>query len=174
MNKIVIIVLVLIVAVFVIVVLRGSLTDDQPKRGNKTDAANFTREKKAPGWSKTIKKAFGGFGKKLKLDCPPGAPPPPEADFECQSLPRDKDINIPAENGVSFRVVTFVRIKGKAAIEYDDNTEKADDFDLDEQDFPLPNPDTEDPDIGSIVILEKGGRLRISCRENTTCQVAQQ
>ncbi|HEX8369210.1 MAG TPA: hypothetical protein VF604_11770 [Pyrinomonadaceae bacterium] len=172
MNKIVIIVLVLIVVVFVIVVLRGSLTDDQPKRGNKNDAANFTREKKAPDWSKTIKKAFGGLGKKLKLDCPPGAAP--DADFECRSLPRDKAIDIAPEKGTSFRVVTFVRIKGKARIEYDDHTEKAGDFDLDEQDFPLPNPDTEDPDIGSIVILEKGGRLRISCQDTNPCQVAQQ
>lgn len=167
MNKIVIVVLILIVLIFVIFVARGSLTDDR-----KNDAAEFTKQKKSPGWSKTVKNLLGGLGKKLKLDCP--ASVPPDADFECKSLPLNTDINIQGEKGVSFRTVTFVLMKGKANIEYDDATEKADDFDLDEQDFPLPNPDTEDPNIGSIVVLEKGGKLKISCQVNSSCQVAQQ
>lgn len=172
MNKIVIIVLVLIVAVFIIFVSCGSLSVEQPKRGDKSEAAKFSREKKAPGWSKTVKSLLAGLGKKLKLDCPPA--PAPDGDFECRSLPLNKDINIGAENGASFRTATFVLIKGKAAIEYDDKSEKADDFDLDEQDFDLPNADTEDPKTGSIVVLEKGGKLKISCRDNSSCQVAQQ
>jgi len=168
MNKVVIIVLVIIVVVFVIFVTRGSLTKDQPKSGNKSEAANY----KAPNWTKTIKKAFAAVGKKVKLNCPPNVPQDP--DFECKSLPLDAAINILPENGSSFRVVTLVLIKGRANVEYDDNSEKADDYELDEQDFPLPNPDTDDKEIGSIVILEKGGRLRISCQGNNPCQVAQQ
>jgi hypothetical protein len=168
MNKVVIIVLVLIVVVFVIFVTRGSLTKDQPKRGKKSEAANY----KAPDWTKTIKKAFAAVGKKVKLNCPPNVPP--DKDFECKSLPLDNDINIPAETGSSFRVVTLVLIKGRANIEYDDNSQKADDYELDEQDFPLPNPDTDEHEVGSIVILEKGGRLRISCQGGNPCQVAQQ
>ena len=178
MNKIVIVVLVLIVVIFVIFVTRGSLTSDQPKRGDKKDAAKY----EAPSWTKTIKKVFASVGEKLKLNCPPNVPP--DKDFECKSLPLDTDINIGAAD-TSFRVVTLVLIKGKANVEYDDNSDKADDYELDEQDFALPNPEI-DPDciinpekneeckISAIVILEKGGRLKLTCQDNKPCQVAQQ
>ena len=121
--KIVIIVLILIAVVFVIFVTRGSLTSDQPKRGSRSDAADFTRQKKAPDWSRTVKKILGGLGKKLSLDCG-------ETDPECLAIPLDKNINISSENGTSFRTVTFVLVKGRARIQYRDRTDKAADLKL--------------------------------------------
>ncbi|HEX8738163.1 MAG TPA: hypothetical protein VF721_22705 [Pyrinomonadaceae bacterium] len=168
MNKVVIIVLVLIVVVFVIFVTRGSLTKDQPKKGNKAEAAKYD----PPNWTKSIKNVFAAVGKKVKLDCPPNAPQ--NKDFECTALPLNTDINIPAADA-SFRVVTLARIKGTAKIEYDDNSPKAEDYELDEQNPKLPDTEKEDDrDVTSIVILEKGGRLRISCQDSNPCQVAQQ
>jgi hypothetical protein len=174
MNKVVIVVLVVIVVVFVIFVTRGSLTKDQPQSNSKTsDAKTYSREKKAPGWTRAIKNAFAAVGKKLKLDCPPNVPP--DADYQCKSLALNKEIRIPGDKGTSFRVVTFELIGTNAAvIKYEDDTEGADKYELDEQKLDLPNPDTDDPKIGSIVILEKGGRMTISCQDvNKPCQVAQ-
>lgn len=172
MNKIVIVVLILIVVIFVIFVARGSLTADQPKRGNRQEAAEFSKQKKAPGWSKTIKNLLGGLGGKLELPCEKKAAP--DKNIQCEKMPLNTEIKIPAETGASFRTATFVLLAGKARIEYDDETAEAEDLELEEQDFDLPNFETEDPRIGSIVALEKGGKLEISCSGNQSCQVGLQ
>lgn len=170
--KIVIIVLILIIAVFVIFTVRGSLTADPPKSGGRDETVKFIKERKTPGWSKMIKNLLSSMGKKMSLPC--DKPAPEKADFQCAALSLNKDLNIPAENGTKFRTATFILFKGTAHIQYRDRTSNADDFKLDEQDFDLPNTDTEDPKIGSIVALTDGGILRISCIGNQLCQVGQQ
>ncbi|HSK72647.1 MAG TPA: hypothetical protein VK892_13175 [Pyrinomonadaceae bacterium] len=168
-KKIVIIVLILIIAAFVVFVTWGSLSGEQPKRGDRNDAGKFVKEKKTPPWAKVIKSLFGSLSKKMALRCAKAAPD--GADYQCEEMPLNEEIKIPEEPGTSFRTASFILAKGKARIEYNDRTEKADDFDLDEQEFNLPDLELDDPNIGSIVALEKGGSLKITCLENKPCQV---
>ena len=153
-TKIVIIVLVLVAVIFAVFLAKGALSSDQPKTGNKNDAADFNKKKKSPSWAKTISRAMDSMRPKLVL--------------KQKEFPSDP-IEIPPDPKQPLRTGTFRLVSGSARVEYDDHTPNA--GDLQEQDFDLPNFDNEDPRLGSIVVLKLGGRLSITCKGNNGCRV---
>jgi hypothetical protein len=155
-TKIVIVVLVLIAVLFVVFVLTGALSDDQPKAGNKNDAVDFSKKGKTPGWSKAIGDLASSFKPKVEL--------------QKKIYSESAEETIGPDEKQPFRTATFRLLKGKALIEYEDNTEDAID-ELKEQECELPNPDTDDPKRGSIVALKQGGKLSFSCRGTDPCRV---
>lgn len=154
-TKIVIIVLVLIALVFIIFVTKGALSEDQPKAGKRNDAVSFTKQNKAPGWTKTISSMFGSLRPKLVLSR--------------KSFTSNASESVPPDEDHSMRTGTFLRRAGSVHIRYVDLTENAGE-DLRVQEFDLPNPDNSDPNRGSIVVLKRGGQLQITC-VSTPCRV---
>lgn len=174
-KKAVIVVLVLIAAAFIFLTAWGSAVSEKPKRGGKTEAAEFFKKKENRAFvdfTGAVKNVLGGLGGKMTLPC--AEPFKDQSGLACSNLSLNQEIKIPPEKDVSFRTVTFVLVKGRARIEYEDRTGKAGRFDLDEQDFELPNPETEDPKTGSIVALEDGGVLTVSCIGTAPCEVGQE
>lgn len=167
MNKIVIVVLVLIVAVFVIFVGVGSFKSE-PEQDPKTTGA--------PPGSETFSSIFGGLQEKLVLDCVLKSPT--NSNRQCEKLPVNiiipaaKEPSIPFLKKTAFRTAKLVLISGQATISYKDN-KGARGID-NPQIINLPNPDNKDPAVESLVVLENGGTLTISCKLKTLCQVGQQ
>ncbi len=171
-QKIVIVVLIVIIVVFVIFEVRGSLSADQPKRGNQSDAVEFIKQNKTPGWSKTINRLFGGLQESVVLKCVEISPP--NAERQCEKLPLGtidvppaKDPWLPFLKKTSMRTVKLVLINGIASVNY--HNRKGGNNIEDPQHFELPNFEKNE----SLVITESGGTLTISCKENAVCQVGQ-
>ena len=166
MNKIVIVVLVLIVVIFVVFVTWGSLSVDKP-----ADAKNINKS----DWGKTINNVFGGLQKSVILDCKVKSPA--GSGRKCEQLPLEIKVEaaekpwLPFMKKTTFRTAKLIRIKGEATVTYFDK-KGGDDID-NPQRFDLPNPDNDNSTIESLVILEEGGTLTISCKNNTSCQVGQ-
>lgn len=169
MNKIVIVVLVLIVVVFVVFVGVGSF---------KTEPKKNPKEVEAPSGSETFSGIFGGLQEKVVLDCVLKSPP--NSKRQCEKLPSG-NINIPAAKEpsipflkkTSFRTAKLVLISGEASVTYFDRKGGGGKFD-NPQKISLPNPDNDNSRVESIVILENGGTLNVSCKGNASCQVGQQ
>ena len=166
MNKIVIVVLVLIVVIFVVFVTWGSLTVDKP-----VDAKNMNKS----DWGKTINNIFGGLQKSVILDCKVKSPA--GSGRKCEELPLEIKVEaaeepwLPFMKKTTFRTAKLIRIEGEATVTYFD---KKGGEDIDNpQRFELPNPENDNSTIESLVILEEGGTLTISCKNNTSCQVGQ-
>ena len=166
MNKIVIIVLVLIVVIFVVFVTWGSLTVDQP-----VDAKNINQS----DWGKTINNLFGGLQKSIILDCKVKSPA--GAERKCEQLPLEIKVEaaeepwLPFMEKTTFRTAKLVLVKGQATVTYFDK--KGRKGIKNPQRFELPNPENDNSEVESLVILEEGGTLTISCKNNTSCQVGQ-
>jgi hypothetical protein len=159
-TKILIVVLILIALLFVIFVVRGGFRDDK-----QTDRTNWSKE--AP-WTKTIEDVFSSLKPKVELK------------RKCYSSSIEEDI-APDEylqsasmlqrlRGKPFRTATFHLLRGSASIKYEDRTEDAIDK-LKEQEFELPDPDRDDKNQCSIVVLKKGGKLTFSCKGTNPCKV---
>ncbi len=173
-QKIVIIVLILIVVVFVIFVTRGSLTDDQPKRTNSTESKKDAANIPLPDWSKTINKIFGGLEESVDVCDEPSA----NTEIKCElplgniEIKPAKEPWLPILKKSSFRTVKLVWISGTVSVLYVD---KKGGSDIDNpQTFDLPDPKNNSSKFGSLVIMENGGTLTISCKENTKCQIGQE
>lgn len=168
MNKIVIIVLVLIAAVFFIFVGVGSFESEPEKDPKKV---------KAPPGSETLNNLFGGLQEKIVLRCDPASSA--NSSLQCQKLlmgtaniPPAKEPSLPFLKKTTFRTAKIVLLSGQATIFYRDNKG------ISGQDNPritnLTNPNDKNSNVESIVVLERGGTLNISCIGNTSCQVGQQ
>ena len=167
-QKIVIIVLVLIGAAFVIFVGVGSFKSE-PKKDPK--------DVEAPTGSETFSKLFGGLQEKVVLDCDPTSRS--NSGLRCEKLllgkkpiPPAKESSLPFLKKTTFRTVKLVLISGQASVLYIDN--KGGGKIKNPQRFDLPNPENDGAKVESLVFLEKGGTLTISCLGNTACQVGQQ
>ena len=90
-------------------------------------------------------------------------------------LGRDKfsatEIKVDPDAEHPFRVATFRLLQGSVHIDYEDDTDAAEDLELDDQEFDLPDFDKRNPREGSIVALKEGGTLTISCNGTDPCQV---
>jgi hypothetical protein len=161
MNKVVIIVLVLIVVVFVIFVGVGSLTSDE-----KADPEKMPM----PALGETVNKIFGGLQETVDLCKESSA----KSEIKCV-VPLGKiEINaakkpfLPFLKKTTFRTVKLIWISGTVSVFYVDKKggSKIDN----PQHFELSNAKKKE----SLVILEEGGTLTISCGGNGACQVGQQ
>jgi hypothetical protein len=176
-KKIIIIVLIVVAVIYVVFVTRGSLTADQPKRFSSDQAKNEAKNIEPPSWSETINNIFGGLQEKVVLNCLEKSPK--NSERKCEKLPLGKT-TIPAAKEpflpflgkATFRTVKLVLIDdGQATVIY---TDKKGGNKIDNpQRFDLPNPKNESSKIESIVVLENGGTLEITCKGNTSCQVGQ-
>ena len=151
-TKVLIVVLILIVFLFVFFVVYGAFSPDDPKAGNRSDAAGF----KAPGWSKALGRLISSAKPKVEL--------------KKRVYSESTEETIAPDNKQPFRTATFHLIRGSASIEYEDQTEDAVD-ELKEQECELPNSETDDPRRCSIVALKKGGKLSFSCQGTDPCRV---
>src|SRR5437868_13974979 len=125
-TKVVIIVLVLIAVIFIVFVVKGALSSDQPKAGNRNDAVEFNKKPK-PGWAKAINRLTDSMRPKLVL--------------KQKVFPSSEPIEIEqADAKHPFRTGTFCLKGGSAHVLYEDHTKNAGE-DLKEQEFDLPNPD---------------------------------
>lgn len=174
-KKIIIVVLVLIVVVFVILVARGSLTVDQPKQMNPQEAKKEVNNISS-NWRGALDSLFGGFQQTVVLPCRDVSK---SSTRQCDQLalgtinvPEAEEPFLPFLKKAAFRTAKLVRIDGRANISYRNNT-NAENVD-NPQTFKLPNPENNDSIVESLVILETGGILTISCEGNTKCQVGQQ
>ena len=159
-TKILIVVLILIALLFVFFVIFGAAVSEDPKAGNRNDAAEVS----APGWSK----ALGSLISSAK----------PKIDLKKKVYSESTEETIPPDDTQTFRTATFHLIRGRASIEYEDRSEEAlaefpDDVrdELEEQECELPNSENDDPRRCSIVALKKGGKLTFSCQGSDPCRV---
>jgi hypothetical protein len=158
-TKIVIVVLILIALLFIVFVMKGALSADQPKPGNRNESKTYSKKEK-PGWTKAIKglsnnRLFSSVVPKLKLK---------QANYSSSAEEKVLPAKLP------FRTATFRLIAGSASIRYEDDTKDAID-DLKDQTCPLPNPDSDDHRRCTIIALKSGGTLTFSCQPNTACRV---
>lgn len=175
-KKVIIIGLIVVAVIFVIFVTRGSLTADQPERLSSGQSKNEAKNIEPPSWSGTINKVFGGLQEKVVLNCLEKSPKSSES--VCEKLPLGKtpiraagEPFLPFLGKATFRTVKLILIKGQATIVY---TDKKGGSKIDNpQRFDLPNPENENSKIESIVVLENGGTLEITCKGNASCQVGQ-
>jgi hypothetical protein len=157
-TKIVIIVLILVAVIFVIFVARGAFRNDPKSDDPKLAAKNSSKKGGKPGWTKAINDFVGSRQPKLTLK---------QSRYTANTTEE-----VRADEKNPFRIAKFRLISGSATIEYEDRTEEAEKMKLDDQDFDLPNFDNEeDPRSGSIVALEKGGTLTITCKGTGGCRV---
>jgi hypothetical protein len=155
-TKIVIVVLILIAVVFALFVTKGALSDDPPKPKGKAEEKRAAKEYKAPDWSGTIGGLFSSMQPALDL----GRDRFSAGEFEVES-----------DEERPFRVATFRLVRGSVNIDYEDQTEEAEDLDLDDQEFTLPDDEAREPREGSIVALKRGGTLTISCNGTDPCEI---
>lgn len=175
-KKVIIIVLIVVAVIFVIFVARGSLTADQPKRFSSDQSKNDAKDVKPPSWSGTINNVFGGLRENVVLNCLEKSPK--NSNRKCEKLQIGKtqiqaagEPFLPFLGKATFRTVKLILINGQATIVY---TDKKGGNKIDNpQRFDLPNPENENSKIESIVVLENGGILEITCKGNTSCQVGQ-
>ncbi len=176
-TKIVILFLILIALLFVVLVVRGSLADDEPQASAGKAAENFTKQKQAPDWIKTIKDAFAWLQPKVQLPCGQTG----ELAKKCENLQLKTSFLVLPDNRQSFRTANFRLINGSANICYRTNENApscADAKDLDKnakpnleaQSFDLPDSDAADPQRGTIVVLKKGGKITVICK-SIPCKV---
>lgn len=168
MNKIVIIVLILIAVVFFISVGVGSSESEPERDPKKVDA---------PAGSEGFSNLFGGLQEKVTLPCDPTSAA--NVSLKCQRLllgsstvPPAKEPWLPFLKKSTFRTAKVVLLSGQASVLYLDG--KGGSKIKNPQRFDLPNPDNDGSRVESIVFLENGGSLNISCKANTNCQVGQQ
>lgn len=169
MNKIVVIVLILIAVVFFVSVGVGSFESTPEKDPKKVGA---------PSGSESFSNLFGGLQEKVTLRCDPTAPAA-DASMKCRKLvlgsstiPPAKEPRLPFLKKSTFRTAKVVLLSGQASVFYLDG--KGGGKIKNPQRFDLPNPDNDGSRVESIVILENGGNLNISCKAGTNCQVGQQ
>ncbi len=177
MNKIVIVVLILIVVIFIIFVTYGSLTNDPREQTNSSQLKKDAKNVKPPEWSKAIDSIFGALQETVDLECDKKSPVGSE--MRCEklrlgetSVKPAKEPWLPFLGKTTFRTAKLVMIgEGEATIIY---MEKKGGDKIDRpQKFDLPNPDNNNSKKESLVILEEGGTLNISCKQNTACKVGQ-
>lgn len=177
MNKIVIVVLILIVVIFIIFVTYGSLTSVPRKQTNSSQLNKDAENVKPPEWSKAIDSIFGGLQETVDLECDKKSPAGSERRCEKlrlgeTSVKPAKDPWLPFLGKTEFRTAKLVLIgEGEATIIYLDK-KGGDKIDR-PQKFDLPNPDNDNSKVESLVIMELGGTLNISCKQNRACQVGQ-
>ncbi len=149
-TKITIVVLILVALLFVVFVTKGALREDKPS------------DKKAPSWTKVIK---GVSSYRLFRSMQP------KADLRTKRCSSSCEEKIPADENPThkFRIATFRLDRGSASIEYTDLTEDA--GRLKDQPCPLPNFDSDDFTRCSIVVLKRGGVLKINCLPTSPCLV---
>ena len=151
-TKIVIVVLILIAVVFALFVTKGALSDEQPKRGGKDEAAQFSSQDRAPRWSKTIDKLSGSMRPTLDLG---------DDIFPAGIYKVDPDEERP------FRIAKFRPHTGSAYIVYVNAT--PDEGELKVQ--KIESSDFADGKKPSIVALKEGGQLTVSCTGTEPCSV---
>ena len=175
-KKIVIIVLILIIVIFIFFVTYGSLTNDPRKSTNSSDTKKDAKNIKPPEWSKAIDSIFGGLQEKVDLECDKKSPAGSERRCEKLRLGETtvkpaKDPWLPFLGKTTFRTARLVLIDGQATIVYCDRKGGSK---IDRpQEFDLPNPENDDSIKESLVIMEQGGTLNISCKQNSACKVGQ-
>lgn len=154
-TKILIVVLILIALLFVFCVIYGAAVSEDPKAGNRNDAAKVS----APGWSKGL----GSLISSAK----------PKVELKKRVYSESTEETIPPDDTQTFRTASFHLIRGRASIEYEDETDDIPDEleDLKEQECELPNSETDDPRRCSIVALKKGGKLSFNCQGTDPCRV---
>jgi hypothetical protein len=168
-NKIVITVLILVVLTFAALVVWGSLRNDQPTRGNRSATKNFTKQEGFSAWRKWFDESLARFKPKAKLPCGQNGLPL----NKCDNLQQRSFLVLPDSNQ-SFRTATFKLASGSANVCYRVNENApscADAKDPDEdakpnfeaQSFDLPDPSSNDPQRGTIVVLKKGGKITVTC-----------
>ena len=106
-TKILIVVLILIALLFVFFVIYGAAVAERPKAGNRNDAAAIS----APGWSK----ALGSLISSAK----------PKVELKKRVYSESTEETIAPDDKQPFRTATFHLIRGRASIEYEDQTEDA-------------------------------------------------
>jgi hypothetical protein len=136
-------------------VVYGAFSPDDRKAGNRSDAAGYS----APGWSKALGRLISSAKPKVEL--------------KKRVYSESTEETIAPDDTQTFRTATFHLIRGRASIDYEDQTEDiSDDLeDLKEQECELPNSETDDPRRCSIVALKKGGKLSFSCQGTDPCRV---
>lgn len=155
-TKIVIIVLILVAVIFAIFVATGAFSSEPKSKSSNQAAKDFT--KNPPAWTKAIKRFIGSRQPKLTL--------------KRGRYTSSTTEEVPPDEENPFRTATFHLISGSATINYEDRTDEAEDMELDEQKFNLPNFDNEkDIRRGSIVALKKGGTLTITCEGTSGCTI---
>lgn len=154
-TKILIVVLILIALLFVFFVIYGAAVSEEPKAGNRNDAATVP----TPGWSNWLGSLISAAKPKIEL----------KKKIYSESTEED----IAPDDTKTFRTATFHLIRGAASIEYEDRTEDIPEEleDLKEQECPLPNREARDQSRCSIVALKKGGKLTFSCQGTAPCRV---
>ncbi len=177
-KTILIVILALIVAAYVFFVVWGATSDDNkgnnkavPKKTPVT-ADNYEPSPSMSNFGGLMGDWFGRFLPKSGITCAIKAPE--GSKITCEALKVNGSIDIPPRKGTSFRIATLILKEGGADIEYDDSTDAADDAEMDEQDFSLPDKKDSSRKQNSLVIFEDGGSLTITCKDNKSCRVALQ
>lgn len=175
-QKLGIIILVVVIIVFVIFAARGGLTNDQPEPFSPDQAKKNAPNANKPDWTKTIDKVFGSIRETVDLSCEKTAKGT-ERRCEMLSLGNSdvkaaKDPWLPFMKKATFRTAKLVLLKGQAMVLYIDR--KGGDKIDNPQKLPLPNPDDHNSAEGSLVMLENGGTLNITCVGTVPCQVGQE
>ena len=170
-NKIILIVLLaLIVVAYIVFVVYGSVNGDKNDKGQrKSSAKSYKPDPGTKKFGNIMGEWLGRFMPKPDISC--AVPAPKNAELTCQALALNQDINIPAKKGSSFRIATLVLVQGNAHVLYKDDTDAANKADMSKQDGDLPDPENNNARQTSIVIFEDGGKLNISCSDNTQCKV---
>jgi hypothetical protein len=170
-NKIILIVLLaLIVVAYIVFVVYGSVNHDKTNKDErKSSAKSYKPNPSTKKFGSIMGEWLGRFMPRPEISC--AIPAPKDAELVCSALAINQDIQIPAKKGSSFRIATLVLTQGKAHVEYDDKTDAASNAKMDEQPVDLPDPENNNARQTSIVIFENGGKLHISCQENTQCGV---
>lgn len=158
--------LVLIGVLFLIFVVRGAFRND-PEPSNTNRVAD-AKKQKPPDWTKKIEGLFSSLKPKRPL----------EKKRYSLSGNQTAQETIQPDNKQPFRTVKFHLLSGGANVRYEDPTPVEDDSmkDLNDQKCPLPgnfDPDNPKADLSrcSIVALKLGGKLTITCQNNSACQV---
>jgi hypothetical protein len=181
-NKIILIViLALIVVLYIVFVVYGSVKGDKEKpQQRRSSAEEYEPDPSTKGFGSFMGNWFGRFLPKAKI---PGCPPPHNSDpeFLCKGLSKI-ELDIPSADA-TFRVIKVLLASSRdnpAEIEYIDIKDSlkasADRLFPDGQKFALPDVEHKEegkpaPIEQNIIILEKGGKLKISCPANSNCKV---
>lgn len=168
MNKVVVIVLVLIAVVFFVFVGFGSLKSEQKP---------LPKDIEAPPGSETLHDLFGSLQESVSLKCDPAAPKTPalrcaKLELGVSDIAPAKESSFPFQGKTTFRTAKLVLLQGIASVTYLDR--KGGDRIDNPQEFKLPNPKNEGATSESIVVMENGGKLIITCDGNASCRVGQQ
>jgi hypothetical protein len=167
-NKIIII-LILLLALFVFSVMWGSLRNDKSAGGNRSATKNFTKQPEFSDWRKWFDESVARFKPKAELPCGQNDLPLDK----CDNL-QQRSFPVSPDDAQSFRTATFKRVSGSANVCYrvNENTPSCADAknrdedekpNFDAQSFDLPDPSSNDPQRGTIVVLKKGGKIVVTC-----------